>query len=188
MMKRCLAILVVGLTLPTLAMSDTLRLPADATIEVHVIDEVNLSRDTAELSDLLLQPVASEHARHQLPEHCLITADARLDDERVRIAAKTLTCIDTQGTSSEIFSGTLSASAIENDGSFAIDACLQAADDSCEHARLSPEHIFQLRLGSALELEAQDNPAARINEQRRQADGEGIANPIPSNRPDPDED
>lgn len=188
MMKRCLAILLVGLTLPASALGDTLRLPADATIEVRVIDEVNLTRDAAEFSDLLLQPVAGDYASHQLPEYCLITADARLADERVRISAKTLTCIDTEGASSEVFSGTLSASAMENDGSYAVDACIQAFDDGCEHARLRPEHVFQLRLGSELALEAQDNPAARINEQRRQADGEGIANPIPSERPNPDED
>lgn len=189
MMKRYLStLLMVGLTLPQAAMSDTLRLPEDASFAVHVIDEAHLTRDTPTLSDLILQPVASQQADYHLPEHCLITADAQLEGERVRISAKTLTCIDTHGADSEIFSGKLSASAMESDGSYAVDACIEKLGSECERAELQPSHIFQLRLGRALALDPQDNPAARINEQRRQAEGEGIANPIPNERPDPDAD
>ncbi|GGX90904.1 hypothetical protein GCM10007160_17960 [Litchfieldella qijiaojingensis] len=189
MIKRYLtSLLLVGLTLPMTAMSDTLRLPEDAAFEVRVIDDALLTQETPTLSDLLLQPVTSEHARYQLPSHCLITADARLEGERVRISAKTLTCIDTQGADSEIFSGELSAAGMESDGSYAVDACIDKVDDGCERAELRPSHVFQLRLGRELALEPKDNPAARINEQRRQAQGEGVANPIPGERPDPDAD
>lgn len=170
------------LLLPFAASAATLSLPADATVAVKVIDELTLDADTPRQADILLSPVSGDsNASHELPEYCVLVGDARLDAERVRITARTLTCIETEGADSEIYSGEISAAAYEMDGSYGIDAC------DAGRCELTPEHAFQLKLASALDIEQQGNPAARINEQRRQADGAGIANPIPAERPDPDQ-
>ena len=60
---------------------------------------------------------------------------------------------------------------------------------ACEAGRcaLEPSEGFLLQFAEALAIEPQDNPSARINEQRRQAEGTGVANPIPAERPDPDD-
>ncbi|MDZ7852482.1 MAG: hypothetical protein U5L98_07495 [Halomonas sp.] len=170
------------LAMPTLAISDTLELPTDATIDVQVIDDVTLSAQTPEHDDLLIHPVAVGNASHTLPEYCVLIGDARIDGERIRLTTQSLTCIETDGSESEIYSGEISAAAYDSDGDFGIAACQNGI------CRLTPEQTFQLRLASELVIEQQDNPAARINEQRRQAEGEGVANPTPADTPDPDDD
>ncbi|SEK87690.1 hypothetical protein [Halomonas daqiaonensis] len=170
------------LAMPPLAMSDTLELPADATVNVQVIDELTLSEQTPERNDLLIHPVADGDASHTLPEYCVLIGDARIDDERIRLTTQSLTCIETDGSESEIYSGEISAAAYDSDGDFGLAAC---QNGTC---RLTREQTFQLRLASDLAIEQQDNPAAEINEQRRQAEGEGVANPIPADAPNPDDD
>ncbi|RCV91322.1 hypothetical protein [Billgrantia montanilacus] len=170
------------LLLPFAASAATLSLPTDASVAVQVIDELTLDADNPRQDDILLSPVSGDTGTsHELPEYCVLVGDARLDAERLRITAKSLTCIETEGADSEIFSGEISAAAYEMDGSYGLDAC------DAGRCELTPEHAFQLKLASALDIERQDNPAARINEQRRQTDGAGVANPIPAERPDPDQ-
>ncbi|MBF8221737.1 hypothetical protein [Halomonas sp. 328] len=149
------------------AQADTLYLPDEAVIEVAVIESVGFSADAPRYSDMLLRPVADAAGDYALPSHCLITADGLLDGDRLRVSARTLTCIATQGSESEIFSGELSASAYDDDGRFGLNACVDA---QCSEARLEPSRAFTLQLGGELTLEPQDNPSARINEQRRQAE------------------
>ncbi|WP_373191328.1 hypothetical protein [Halomonas sp.] len=170
------------LAMPTAALSDTLELPADATVNAQVIDELTLSSQAPERNDVILHPVADGHASHTLPQYCVMVANARLDGRRIRLTTNALTCIETDGSESEIYSGEISAAAYDSDGNFGLAACQEG---SC---RLTPEQTFQLRLASDLALEQQENPAAKLNEQRRQAQGEGVANPIPATRPDPDTD
>lgn len=170
------------MALPATLSADTLSLPADARLAVTVIDSLTVDSDTPQRDDILLRPVSgSADATHELPEYCVLVADARLDGERVRVTTQSLTCIETQDADSNIFSGELSAAAYEADGSYGIDVC---DDGGCE---VTPEHVFQLQLASPLEVEEQANPSAEINEQRREASGEGVANPIPASRPDPDD-
>src|SRR5690554_2974892 len=164
------------------ASAASLVLPNNATVMVQVVDSVVLSADDSRLNDLLLRP-AGEHAdtSHTLPEYCVIVANARPEGERLRISAQSLICIETDGGDSDIYSGEISAGAYELDDSYGLAVC---AAGRCE---LDPEHNFMLKLASRLEIAEQDNPSARINEQRRQVEGEGIANPIPADRPDPDQ-
>jgi len=142
---------------------------------------LTLSTEAQERNDLIILPVADGNASHSLPEYCVLIGNARLNDQRIRLTTDSLTCIETDGSESEIYSGEISAAAYDTDGNFGIPAC---EDGSC---RLTPDRTFQLRLASDLEIEQQDNPAARINEQRRQADGDGVANPVPADAPDPDD-
>ncbi|SDJ40716.1 hypothetical protein [Billgrantia gudaonensis] len=170
------------LVLPTAVLADTLTLPADARVAVAVVDSITLDDAEGQRNDILLRPVGGHSAaNHALPEHCVLVGNARLDDERIRITTHALTCIEAQNSDSEIYSGEISAAAYEDDGSYGVLA--NCVDGRCE---LAPDTPFVLQLSDALSLEQQPNPSAEINEQRRQADGEGVANPIPSEAPAPD--
>ena len=181
MTKTPSILLLAALFTPSLALAATLELPSDARLEVQVIESFTLDREASRRDDILLRPVANGQGTHELPSHCVMVGDARLDGERVRITTNSVTCIATDGGDSEIFSGELSAAAYEADGSFGIAAC---EEGRCE---ISPAHTFELRLASELAIEEQENPAERINIQRREAEGAGVANPIPAERPDPDQ-
>lgn len=168
------------LLMPLYASAGTLSLPADADVAMQVVDDLILEDGNMRRDDILLRPVAGiGESAHELPEYCVVVGDARQEGARLRITAKSLTCIETDDGDSDIFSGDISAAAYELDGSYGLAACEAGR---CE---LLEDHIFHLKLASELEIEEQDNPSARINEQRRQANGEGIANPIPADRPDP---
>ncbi|PMR79319.1 hypothetical protein C1H70_12880 [Halomonas urumqiensis] len=164
-----------------LALGETLELPADAEIEVQVIDRLVLDEAESRRDDILLKPVANGGGSHQLPDYCVMIGDAQRNDERLRLTASSITCIETEGSDSDIFSGEISAAAFGADGNFGLAAC---DSGRCE---LGPEQGFTLRLAEALAIEEQHNPSAQINEQRRQADGEGVANPIPAEQPDPEQ-
>ncbi|MGR2737629.1 hypothetical protein ACUY1T_04155 [Billgrantia sp. Q4P2] len=171
------------LLLPLHALADTLTVPGDAVIAAQVIDELELQGESERHDDILLRPVSGiGDAVHELPEYCVVVGDARMDGDRLRITTKALTCIETDGGDSDIYSGEISAAAYELDGSYGLAVC------ETGHCKLSSDHVFHLKLASRLEIEEQDNPSARINEQRRQAEGAGVANPIPAERPDPDSD
>ena len=184
--RATLALFAVAMSLPLAAQAGTLSLPAGASVAVEVIDTTSLDVNNTSQSDVLLKPTAAASGEYDLPNHCLITADARLDGERIRLSASTLTCIEASADDSEIFSGDLSATAEDLDGNIGVPACVEGSGSDCQRAELVPGEAFQLRLRGELALEAQENPSAQINERRRQANGEGVANPVPGERPDPD--
>ncbi len=180
-MTKTRPLLLAALLAPSLALGATLELPADARLEVQVIDRLALDADNPRQDDILMRPVAEGSGTHQLPDHCVMVGDARLDGERIRLTTKTVTCVATQDADSEIYSGEMSAAAYDADGTFGIAAC---DGGRCE---LSPERGFELQLASDLVIEEQENPSEQINIERRQAEGEGVANPIPAEQPDPDQ-
>ncbi|MCH4563762.1 hypothetical protein MKP05_11540 [Halomonas sp. EGI 63088] len=182
MIKTPTLLLATALLIPSLALGATLELPGDARVEFQVIDSLHLSEDEPRHDDLAMRPVANGNGTHQLPEYCVAIGDARLDGERIRVTAKALTCIETDGSDSEIYSGEISAAAYEDDGSYGVAACDEG------RCVLEPSEGFLLQFAEALAIEQQDNPSAQINEQRRQAEGAGVANPIPAESPDPDDD
>ncbi|MFY0992950.1 hypothetical protein [Halomonas sp. C05BenzN] len=180
MIKTPTMLLAAALLIPSMALGATLELPADARVEFQVIDALQLSQDEPRHSDIVMRPVANGNGTHQLPEYCVVIGDARMDGERILLTAKALTCIETDGSDSDIYSGEISAAAYADDGSYGVAACEAGR---CE---LTPDDGFMLWLDEPLAIQEQDNPSARINEQRRQAEGAGVANPIPAERPDPD--
>lgn len=181
MTKNHAALPLLALLLSSPLFAATLELPADARVEVQAIDRVTLSEAQPRRDDVLLRSAAQGGGTHHLPEYCVVIGDARLEGERLRLTAKALTCIETHGDEREIYSGPISAAAYDTDDAFGLAVC---ENGRCE---LDPERVFELRLASDLQIEEQDNPSERINEQRRQAEGAGVANPIPAERPDPDQ-
>ncbi len=180
MSKTPATLLLAALLSPSLALAAALELPADTKLEVQVIDSLVLDQETPRRDAILLRPAARGEGTHRLPDHCIMVADASLDGDRIRITTDSVTCIDTDGGDSEIYSGEMSAAGYGTDGSFGIPAC---QDGRCE---LTPSQTFELRLASRLNIEQQENPSEQINIQRRQANGAGVANPIPAERPTPD--
>lgn len=188
MMKTLACALLAGLASPVLAAPAALDLPAEARIDVEVIDSITLDRQTASRSNVLLRPVHANDssATHRLPDYCLITANARLETRRVQLSTRTVTCIESEDEARAIYSGELSATAVGRDGELGLAVCAAQRDNQCMRAELAPGQVFQLSIGRDTRITALENPSEQINQQRRRADGEGVANPVPSNRPDPD--
>lgn len=163
-MIKPLALLLATTLVPSLAMSDTLELPADAEVEVQVIDTLTLDAATPRHDDIVLRPVAGSDARHRLPAYCVVVGDAQRDGERIRLTTKALTCVETAGSESKIYSGEFTAGAYGQDGSFGLGVC------EADRCTLRPEHRFTLRLTRPIRIEQQANPSAELNAERRRAD------------------
>ncbi|AZM96052.1 hypothetical protein [Vreelandella venusta] len=173
------ALLGTALATPLLAAEQTLTLPKGASVGVEVIEEFAFSDSQSRYEAILLHPTQAGGASHQLPEYCVLVANAQLTNGRIRITTQDATCIETHDAESAIFTGSFSAGAYAADGQYGL-AC---DEPSCT---LSPGQAFVVTLDEDIDINAQDNPSAEINAARREADGEGVANPIPSDRPDPD--
>ncbi|MDR5898406.1 hypothetical protein QC823_05325 [Halomonas vilamensis] len=165
------------LAMPLYAAEETLSLPDNATIGVEFVDSIAFSEGETRKEGILLRPSHYNDASHVLPDYCVFIGDAQLSENRLRVTVNDVTCIETDNADSAIFSGAISASAYDSDGQYGL-AC-----DNNQCIKL-PGHSFSLTLSEALEIEAQDNPSAEINAQRRQANGDGDANPTPSERSD----
>lgn len=172
MLKVLVCVLLAALATPTLAARDTLHLPADVRIDVQVIDRVTLDQRSPDVANVLLHPAQREpsSATQQLPHYCLITADAQLEETRVRLTTRSVTCIEAEGEQRKIFSGTLSAAAFERDGGFGLDVC-SGQNGQCTSATIGPDHTFQLSISRDTEINALTNPSEEINKRRRQANG-----------------
>ncbi|ATJ83218.1 hypothetical protein ACFPTY_09410 [Halomonas beimenensis] len=157
-----LLLMATALLLPSLALGDTLELPADARVEMEVVDDLVLDAETPRRADVVLRPVADGAGSHQLPDYCVVIGDAQRDGERIRMTTQALTCIEAEGGDSAIYSGELTAGAYDSDGGFGIAAC----DDGV--CRLTPADRFMLTLTHPVSIEQQANPSAEINERRRQ--------------------
>lgn len=165
--------------LPLYAADSTLTLPNQSTVGVEVVEELSFESDQTRLDDILLHPAHADSASHSLPEYCVIIGTAQLNNERIRITTQNATCIETNNAESNIFSGEFVASAYADDGQYAI---------PCEGSpcTLSPDQTFLLTLDEAVDIDEQENPSAELNKRRQQANGEGVANPIPREQPNPD--
>lgn len=174
------AIIGSALAAPLQAADGSLALPSGASIGVEVIESLRLNEDQTRIADILLHPTPANSATHELPEYCVLVANAQLSGNRIRITTQDATCIETDKAESAIYSGSFKASAYSEDGQYGL-AC---DEDACT---LDPGTAFVLTLDESVNISAQDNPSAEINAVRRQANGEGVANPIPADRPAPSE-
>ncbi|HBM27551.1 hypothetical protein NH398_02300 [Halomonas sp. CnH100-B] len=165
---------------PLHAEESTLDLPSGAKVGVEVVEALTFNSSQPRYTDLLLHPKQASGTTHSLPEYCLLVANAQLNGDRIRITTQDATCIETHDAESAIYSGEFSASAYAEDGQYGL-AC---NNGDCT---LAPGQSFVLTLDESIHIAAQDNPSAEINATRRQANGDGVANPIPGERPDPDQ-
>ena len=133
MITRSAILLATTLLIPATGLGDTLELPAEARVEFQLIDPLTLSEAAPNRDDVVMRPVVNGAGSHQLPAHCVVIGNARLADARVRLTAKTLTCIETEDGDSEIYSDAVTAAAFGEDGNYAIPCtpgrCTLATDD-----------------------------------------------------------
>lgn len=169
MFKPTILLMATALALPSLALGDTLSLPADARVAMALVDDLTLDAETPSRDSVVMHPVQSERASHRLPDYCVVTGDARRDGARLRLTTSALTCIETAGADSAIYTGEFTAGAYDTDGEFGLAAC---QDGRC---RLTPDDVFLLTLTRPLSLEQQANPSAEINARRRQHDANETA-------------
>lgn len=161
-----LTLLAVLLALPALgnaqAKPEVLSLPAGASVEMALISPLKISEEKTSASNIIMHPVNQGIGSHSLPNYCVLTGDAQLDDDRLIITAKQMTCIKAEGADSAIFSGELSAAAYDADDSFGLPVC---QDNRCT---LTSTDSFTLTFSDAIDIEQQPNPSAEINAMRRQ--------------------
>ncbi|MBS9403974.1 hypothetical protein KG088_10065 [Halomonas sp. TRM85114] len=181
MFKIAAPILVTTLLTPLLGFADTLELPPQAQVEFSLIEPLTLNESGSRRDDVVMRPVTDGNGTHSLPQHCVVIGSASLDDERIRLSATSMTCIETHGGDSEIYSSEIAAAAYDADGRYGLPAC---EEGRCE---LGNDRSFMLQFTEAVSIEPQANPSAELNEQRRQAEGDGVANPIPAESPAPDD-
>lgn len=147
---------------PLFAADATLALPDRATVGVEFIEHVVFAEGENRRDNILLRPNHDVDTSHQLPQYCVIIGDAVRSGERVRITAHGVTCIEAEDVDSAIFSGEMDGGVYDTDGQYG----LTCEDSTCAFL---PSKGFMLTLNETLEIEAQDNPSAEINAQRRQA-------------------
>lgn len=183
MFKIAAPLLATALLTPLLAFGDTLELSRQAQVEFSLVEPLTLneSEDGARRDDVVMRPVTEGDGTHSLPQHCVVIGSASLNGERLRLSATSMTCIETDGADSEIYSSDIAAAAYDADGRYGLPAC---EDGRCE---LGSDRGFMLQFTGAVSIEPQANPSAELNEQRRRANGDGVANPIPAGPPDPDD-
>lgn len=183
MFKIVAPLLATALLMPLLAFGDTLELPRAAQVEFSLIEPLTLTENEngARREDVVLRPVVDGNGTHSLPQHCVVIGSVSLNGERLRLSATSMTCIETEGADSEIYSSEIAAAAYDIEGRYGLPAC---QGGRCE---LGSDRGFMLQFTEAVSIEPQANPSAELNEQRRQANGGGVANPIPAESPDPDD-
>ncbi|MGO2131479.1 MAG: hypothetical protein ACTH3D_01070 [Halomonas sp.] len=161
-----LTLLALLLTVPGLgfaqAKPEVLSLPAGASVEMALISPLEISDAQPEASNIIMHPVSEGIGSHNLPNYCVLTGDAHLNDNRLTITARQMTCIKAEGADSAIFSGELSAAAYGADDNFGLAVC---QDNSCS---LTSTDSFKLTFSDAINIEQQANPSAEINAMRRQ--------------------
>ncbi|SFU34853.1 hypothetical protein [Halomonas korlensis] len=183
MFKIVAPLLATALLMPLLAFADTLELPREAQVEFSLIAPLLLdaSENSARRDDVIMRPVTDGSGTHTLPQHCVVIGSASLNGERLRLSATSMTCIETEGADSEIYSSDITAAAHGADGRYGLPVC---GYGRCE---LGSDRGFMLQFTEAVSIEPQANPSAELNEQRRKTNGDGVANPVPANSPDPDD-
>lgn len=161
-----LTLLAMLLALPGLgfaqAKPEVLSLPSGASVEMALISPLEISAEQPDASNIIMHPVSEGIGTHSLPNYCVLTGDAHLNDNRLSITTKQMTCIEADGADSAIFSGELSAAAYAADDTYGLPVC---QDNRCT---LSPTDGFTLTLSDAIDIEQQPNPSAEINAMRRQ--------------------
>jgi len=145
-----------------LAADAKLTFPERATVGVEFIENVTFADSESPYTNILLRPNHEAASSHQLPEYCVIIGDALRSGDRVRITAHDVTCIEADNLERAIFSGEIDAGVYDTDGQYG----LRCENTDCAFVQ---EHNFTLTLNESLEIEAQNNPSAELNAQRRQS-------------------
>lgn len=161
------------------AAPSSLELPDQATVGLRLVSPVALSPAKPEHQGVIMTPSANRDASQTLPKHCVIVGDAQLNGSRVRVSTTAITCIETDQADSAIFTGEIDAAVYGSDGAYG----LECQPSGCT---LGTDTDFIMALDAPVQIQAQANPSAELNRQRREAEPRGGINPITGDRPTPD--
>lgn len=163
-MKRLLtSVALLGACLPAFAESSAAegyQLPTDTVLKVQVLIDKSISQGET-VSHLLLKATGSETGA-TLPERCLLSADAEIDNGKLTLHVNRALCVEPNG---HIFDGVMDAVVINNAGSQGIsEPCVGS---SCNKAVLQAGVDYRLKLQQSADIALVVNQTEQINIQRR---------------------
>ena len=163
-MKRLLtSVALLGACLPAFAetsAAEGYQLPTDTVLKVQVLIDKNISQGET-VSHLLLKSTGTETGA-TLPERCLLSADAEINDGKLSLHVNRALCVEPNG---HIYDGVMDAVAINNAGKLGIqEACVGS---SCNKAVLQAGVDYRLKLKNSADIALVVNQMEHINIQRR---------------------
>lgn len=163
-MKRLLtSVALLGACLPAFAETpaqEGYQLPMDTVLKVQVLVDKSISKGE-KVSHLLLKSTGSETGA-TLPERCLLSADAEIDNGKLSLHVNRGLCVKPNG---QIFDGVMDAVMINADGALGTtEPCASAA---CNQATLQAGTDYRLKLQKSANIALVVNQTEQINIQRR---------------------
>ncbi|OOV88453.1 hypothetical protein BTA35_0202790 [Oceanospirillum linum] len=163
-MKRLLtSVALLGACLPTFAdtsPAEGYQLPTDTVLKVQVLMDKNISQGET-VSHLLLKSTGSETGA-TLPERCLLSADAAIDQGKLSLHVNRALCVEPNG---HIFDGVMDAVIISDSGNQGVTT--PCVGSSCNQAVLQAGVDYRLKLNKSADIALGVNQTEQINIQRR---------------------
>lgn len=163
-MKRLLtSVALLGACLPAFAETNSAegyKLPTDTVLKVQVLIDKTITQGET-VSHLLLKSTGSETGA-TLPERCLMSADAMINNGQLSLNVSRALCVEPNG---HIFDGVMDAVAIDASGQKGLsEACVGSA---CNKVVLQAGVDYRLKLNQSANIALVVNQAEQINIQRR---------------------
>lgn len=171
-MKRLLtSVALLGACLPAFAESSAAegyKLPTDTVLKVQVLIDKSITQGE-KISHLLLKATGSETGA-TLPERCLLSADAEIDQGALSLHVNRALCVESNG---HIFDGVMDAVIVDNTGNTGIkEPCVGS---SCNQAVLKAGVDYRLKLQQSADIALVVNQTEQINIQRRNHEADASA-------------
>jgi hypothetical protein len=162
-MKRLLTtVALLGACLPAYAdtsSNSAYQLPADTVLKVQVLVDKSINKGET-VSHLLLKATGSTGA--SLPERCLMSANAEINNNQLEVSVNRALCVEPNG---DIFDGAMNARMIGANNDFGLK--LVCTSNSCDSALLRAGEDYKLRLLDSANVALVVNQTEQINIQRR---------------------
>ncbi|MAC45524.1 hypothetical protein [Oceanospirillum beijerinckii] len=160
-MKRLLTtVALLGACLPAYAETSAnsgYQLPADTVLRVQVLVDKTVNNGES-ISHLLLKATGSETGAY-LPERCLMSANAEINNQQLEVSVNRALCVEPNG---DIFDGAMNARIVDQNHDFGLaEAC---SGNTCT---LQAGHDYTLRLLDSANIGLVVNQTEQINIQRR---------------------
>ncbi len=133
------------------------QLPADTVLRVQVLVDKTVNNGES-LSHLLLKATGSETGAH-LPERCLMSANAEINNQQLEVSVNRALCVEPNG---DIYDGAMNARIVDQSNGFGLtEAC---SGSTCT---LQAGQDYTLRLLDSANIGLVVNQTEQINIQRR---------------------
>ncbi|OPX54984.1 hypothetical protein SAMN02745127_00266 [Oceanospirillum multiglobuliferum] len=154
-----------GACLPAFAdnteVSQGYKLPENTILTVQVLVDRTIAQGET-VSHLLLKATGTE-TEASLPERCLMSADATINNKRLEINVTRALCVQPDG---HIYDGAMQANALASDSKLGLTKV--CTDGSCSSAELVTGQDYRLKLTADANIALVINYSEQVNIQRRQ--------------------